>query len=309
MNRLAPHLVVLAAALLLVPPVANAQLFRAYLASYGSDANPCSVSQPCRLVPAALALVAPGGEIWMLDSANFNIGTVSLTKSVTIMAVPGQVGSIVAVAGLPAIDISTSVTVSLRNVSITSNANSPGGHGIVISNGVLNIEDSVIAGLPGAGILATGVSTAVNIRGTVFRNLTGGFAISATSGPTVLISTSQFLNTVGIYSSSPAASSSTLVVLSDSQILGGGGEGLYASSTGSGAIARAACQRSTISGTAYALDSEGIGALVSAYGCSVTGNFHGIYQTASGVVRSLGNNSIIDNYGSEVGSLTTTTTR
>jgi hypothetical protein len=32
----------------------------------------------------------------MLDSANYNVGQVNITKSVTILAVPGVVGSVVA---------------------------------------------------------------------------------------------------------------------------------------------------------------------------------------------------------------------
>lgn len=51
---------------------AHAQLFRAYLALNGSDANPCTLPQPCRLLPAALNAVASGGEIWLLDSAGNN---------------------------------------------------------------------------------------------------------------------------------------------------------------------------------------------------------------------------------------------
>ncbi|HWD36582.1 MAG TPA: hypothetical protein VG840_10505, partial [Casimicrobiaceae bacterium] len=51
---------------------ADAGLFRSYLSLAGNDANPCTLQQPCRLLPAALAAVNAGGEIWMLDSANFN---------------------------------------------------------------------------------------------------------------------------------------------------------------------------------------------------------------------------------------------
>ena len=69
--------------------------FRAYLSVNGNDANPCTVGSPCRLLPAALAAADPEGEVWMLDSANFNIGPVIITKSVTILAVPGALGSVV----------------------------------------------------------------------------------------------------------------------------------------------------------------------------------------------------------------------
>ncbi len=75
--------------MLLLSATAHAQLFRAYLDPSGSDANPCTLPAPCRLLPAALAAVASGGEIWMLDSANYSAGPVNITKSVTILALPG----------------------------------------------------------------------------------------------------------------------------------------------------------------------------------------------------------------------------
>src|SRR4051812_43974056 len=84
---------------LIVAMPAQAQAFRAYLSSAGSDANPCTVAAPCRLLPAALNAVADGGEIWILDSANYNSGNVQVVKSVSIMAIPGKVGSFVAVGG------------------------------------------------------------------------------------------------------------------------------------------------------------------------------------------------------------------
>lgn len=40
-------------AALLLSVSANAQLFRAYLASDGNDANACTLPAPCRLLPAA----------------------------------------------------------------------------------------------------------------------------------------------------------------------------------------------------------------------------------------------------------------
>ena len=73
-------------ATLVLPCFVLAAPFRAYLSSSGSDSNPCTVQQPCRLLPAALAAVADGGEIWILDSANFNAGTVAVAKSVSIVA-------------------------------------------------------------------------------------------------------------------------------------------------------------------------------------------------------------------------------
>lgn len=77
----------------------------------------CRVA-PCRLLPAAIATSIDGGEIWMIDSANYNLGPVNVNKSVTILAVPGALGSVVALGG-DAIDIVTAgVNVTLRNLVI-----------------------------------------------------------------------------------------------------------------------------------------------------------------------------------------------
>lgn len=123
---------------------AHAGLFRTYLSLNGNDANPCTVQLPCRLLPAALAAVNDGGEIWMIDSANFNTAPVSITKSVKILAIPGQMGSIVGNGG-DAIDINTSGDVTLRNLQILNF--SGGVDGINIANaGAVHIEKTSIDG-------------------------------------------------------------------------------------------------------------------------------------------------------------------
>lgn len=127
---------------------AHAGLFRTYLSLNGNDANPCTVQLPCRLLPAALAAVNDGGEIWMIDSANFNTAPVNITKSVKILAIPGQMGSIVGNGG-DAIDINTSGDVTLRNLQILNF--SGGVDGINIANAsAVHVEKTSIDGFTGA---------------------------------------------------------------------------------------------------------------------------------------------------------------
>jgi hypothetical protein len=115
-----------ASALALLGAAGADAAFRAYVSSTGNDIDPCSIQQPCRLLPAALTAVDVGGEIWMLDSANFNTGTVSVTKSVTILAVPGAVGSVVANSA-DAMSIATAgVKVVLRNAEKAARTSSTG---------------------------------------------------------------------------------------------------------------------------------------------------------------------------------------
>ena len=117
-------------------------LFRAYLLANGNDANPCTVTQPCRLLPAALAVVDPNGEIWMVDSANFNTLPVLITKSVTILSVPGELGSVVGNGG-HAIEISTAgVEVTLQNLNIRHLSGS-GFHGVFVADGLHVLGDQL----------------------------------------------------------------------------------------------------------------------------------------------------------------------
>ncbi len=108
-----------ASAFLLIAPLSvQAQLFRAYLSSTGNDANPCTLPQPCRLLQQALLAVANGGEIWMLDSANYNTTTVTIGKSVSILAVPGAVGSVVATGGVAIHITAGGLKIALRNLVV-----------------------------------------------------------------------------------------------------------------------------------------------------------------------------------------------
>jgi hypothetical protein len=286
-------------AALLLSVSAYAQLFRAYLASDGNDANPCTLPAPCRLLPAALNAVASGGEIWMLDSANYNTATVTIAKSVSILAVPGALGSVVATGG-PAISITGgSLKIGLRNLVVVPLPNVGATHGISMTGASsLAIEDSLIANLPTSGIYVLGTGT-VKITNTAFRNNLG-FAVHARDGATVSISGTKMLgNNAGVIAESNTATTTTVTV-SDSVISGGNFEGVIAFATSAGASARVFVTRCTIEATAWALSSRtsgGVGsALITVSGSMITNNDFGWLQGGAGsVIKSLGNNHIQDN--------------
>src|SRR5688572_3471138 len=143
------------------------QAFRVYLSSEGLDGNPCTVQAPCRLLPRALQTVADGGEVWILDSANYNTGPVAITKSVSIIAVPGAVGSFVTLGG-PALTVdSAAVSLSLRNLVFVPFPGAGGGEGVRMNAGVLRVEACVFARLgTGAAIYATGTATRISVVNT-----------------------------------------------------------------------------------------------------------------------------------------------
>jgi hypothetical protein len=302
------------AASLLLAGAAQAQLFRAYVASTGSDANPCTLSAPCRLLPAALAAVADGGEVWMLDSANFNTSTVNVTKSVAMLAVPGEVGSIVATGGGNAINIATAgIIVALRNVVVANNVTSPGNFGVnLAAASTLSIEDSLLANLPNNALVVQANGAKAYVKGTLFRN-NNGYAISASLSSTVNVMESRMIgNSLGGVSAFAGGSAVVEANITDSTIAGSGvGNGATADSVSSTASARVTLTRVTIADMANGIDSLGSNqgiALVTVANSTVTGCTGNGILVAGGVIKSLGNNYIGDN-ATDTGSLTSTPLR
>src|SRR5580692_8491112 len=82
---------------------AQAQRDRVFVASYGSDSNPCTFGSPCKTFQNAYNVVAVGGEVTAIDSAGF--GPLAITTSVTITSPDGVEAGIAAAAGADAIDI------------------------------------------------------------------------------------------------------------------------------------------------------------------------------------------------------------
>jgi len=326
-NAIASAIALLAT--LLISTAAHAQLFRAYLAIDGSDANPCTLPAPCRLLPAALAAVADGGEIWMLDSANYNTATVNITKSVKILAVPGAVGSVLATGG-PAISIATAgVSVSLRNLVI---APLPGGgstYGILMTAGdSLTVEGSLLSGLPSTAILVTaaasvkvvdttireadwGIDVRNGARATVTRCVTSVtnwavYAYGSTAGTTTTMSVSDSTlegGSVGAAAQSINATATVKVSVSNSQV-NGNSTNLYAYSTAGGTATLVASNNTVTNGMAHGIRANGTGAKVWAAGNTVTDNGIGLNATAGGVFESAGNNAVRNNGANKSGTIT-----
>ncbi len=287
---------------LLLSLTAHAQVFRAYVSSTGSDANPCTLPAPCRLLPAALAAVADGGEIWMLDSANYNTATVTIGKSVSILAIPGAVGSVVAVGG-PAISIPTaSLKVVLRNLVIVPFPGGGGTGGVVMSDAsALVLEDCLIANHTSwHGISASGGGSLTVSRTTISGNNRG----VSVGGMKASISDSRLItNAVG--AAAYGSGSGTTLSISDSIVSGNTTIGIHAFALTS--VTRVAVIRSTVDGGGTGLNSFTTSFIssISLSGSAVTGNDKAWDITGAGAaIYTMGNNHFSDNTNSPTGTLT-----
>src|SRR5712691_7886848 len=109
----------------------NTPQTRTYVSGTGSDSNPCTVSSPCKTFQAALALTIAGGEIYVLNSANY--GPVVINKAVTITS-EGAVGGLLATSGVGiTIGAGANDVINLRGLDI--DGGNIGSVGIQFSSG------------------------------------------------------------------------------------------------------------------------------------------------------------------------------
>ena len=296
------------AAMLLLSTSAQALLFRAYLAADGNDGNPCTLPQPCRLLPAALNAVANGGEIWMLDSANYNTGTVVIGKSVSILAVPGVIGSVVAAGGSAISIAAADLNVALRNVVVVPLPGAGGTNGVTMTGASnLVIEDSVFANLaPYTGVDAA--AGRVWVTNSTFRNMQ--HAVLAREGAQADVAGSRFSrNHVSLYALSLTPANSSIAA-SDS-VFAYDDTPIAAQSEAVGASTNINLTRCTITHASNAgiwVKAVASSAAYVSFGYSmVSKNTAGYQKIGAGgneAIYSFGNNQFIDN-GTSYGTLTT----
>ena len=287
------------AALVLLASPAHA-VFRAYVAADGNDANPCTLTSPCRLLPAALTAVDSGGEIWMLDSANYNTAQVDITKSVTILAVPGAVGSVVATGGVSASALymnAAGISVTLRNLVVVQLGTSLAG--AYMTNGSqLTIQSCDFSGLDGGGgAVYMGAATGVlTINDSIVRGAAYGVAITA-GGTLAMDRTRLENNNIGVVVNNSRAT------LNES-FFAGNNIGVYVTAQG-GNSATATIRNSAIAGRGssgsginlqtVAIGDSGFVNLVNSSITHVSAGIHTIGVAGATTTLLLDGNSITDN--------------
>lgn len=284
----------------LIVPGISYSVDRAYLASDGNDAHPCTLAKPCRNLPAALAAVVGGGEIWMLDSGSYNGATVTIDKSVTVLAVPGAAAGLAA-AGGPAVSITAAgLQVTLRNLVFSAAPGSGGTTGVHMTGASrLFVESSSFIGLPDRGVLVDGTGRA-RITNTLFTG--NRYAMTARNGATVDVAGSTFTgNFAGVSAVNIAlGATNTRVAVSDSTFAYHD-FGLAAETFIQNSVATIHATRCTITNSSeYALFvwQQAIPSVahVSIGGSLVANNNYAWFRSGlTGTISTFGNNQFIDN--------------
>ncbi len=268
MRRLQASIAIASCAIALSGAANAAQ--RTFVASYGLDTNPCSVTQPCRSFAVAITQTAAAGEVVVLDSAGY--GPVTIGQSVSIIAPPGVYAGISVPAAQNGVTISAGPSdhVVLRGLTI----NGQGGvHGIrVVTAQVVHVESCTVSNMAQDGIRIEG-GTVVHIANAIVRDnavysvhtlvgagelyvrdsrVSGGSSGVYLEGGTFDGSglTIEEAVSVGMFVA-PNAATTVKAALADS-LLAGNGYGYVAYSPVAGATVRASATRVTASRNASA---------------------------------------------------------
>ena len=182
---------------------------RSFVSGTGVDTNPCTQLLPCRTFAAALSLTVVGGEIYVLNSAEY--GPATINKAVTITS-EGAVAGVRATSGA-AITISAGASDAINLRGIDMDGTNSASTGIQFTTGgSLSIQKSLIRNFAQAGInfAPTSKSTLFVFDTTLAQNVMNGVAIS-NSATATLGRIAAFANGVGIL----ATGANVSVTLSD----------------------------------------------------------------------------------------------
>ncbi|MGH9305591.1 MAG: choice-of-anchor Q domain-containing protein [Acidimicrobiales bacterium] len=130
-----------------------------YVATGGSNSNPCTQSAPCLTIGHA-ASVASSGDTISVGPGTF-AGVVLNQQDLTITGAPKGMTVVSATSGDTIVVNAGAVT--LRNLSIDNNpdATNSYGHGVEIDSGSVAISNSTIADNVSAGVIARGGATTI----------------------------------------------------------------------------------------------------------------------------------------------------
>jgi len=234
-----------------------AAISRTFVASFGSDSNPCSLAMPCRGFTVALAATDPGGEIVVLDSAGY--GQVTIGKSVSITVPAGIYAGVSVMSGDGITVNAAGINVALTNLTI----NGQGGRdGIRFVQGArLNVSSCQITGMDRNGVRVEGSGTVAIARSAIRGSAQEGVFVGAAANVTIVRSRIQSSGGDGIAMTGGAAGTVARTLVFDSGLFGitasqgaagtsqiavddtavsdnGAATGVYAEATAASAVAR-----------------------------------------------------------------------
>ena len=291
-----------------------------FVSGAGNDSNPCSREAPCRTFAHVIEQSDAGGEIVVLDSAEY--GIVSIDRDISIEASKGVYARIDVPSGASGINVSPNATrVSLRGLRITSKGSNLATGISFKSAGRLYVEDCILEGFQGLGFKEVGIAVSngdpltsnagtVYVKDTAIRNWNVGIKADGFYAPNdkfglgaeiTLENVRLESNEVGLQVRQRHKATIHDSVISGNVI----GLSVFAGDFHSAKIVIDRCVVAYSAGNgveSFGADSTFPGVVVLS-NSTVVNNFTGTHRGPGGLLFSRGNNSIEGNAVNIVGSL------
>jgi len=148
---------------------------RTFVGATGTDNPACSLPAPCRTFTAALAAASDMGEVIVLDSAGY--GTVTITKSVSIIAPPGIYAGISVLSGDGVTINAPGATVVLRGLTINGQGGVNGIRSLAAAR--VRVESCVVSGMGAVGIYHQADYGEMIVLDTIVRDNADGLGLVA----------------------------------------------------------------------------------------------------------------------------------
>jgi len=282
-------------------------------AATGSDANPCSLINPCQTFIGALAKTSPGGAIGVLSPGEY--GALLITKAVNISN--DGVGEAGVQFGGVAIEIMTNAgdVVSLRGLVIDGALTGNAGIRLDGALAALHVQNCVIKNFEGSGgignwglLYAPSVTSQLFVSDTIVLNNgsvanSGGILMLPQGGNgfhAVLDRVHLENNVIGLKVDHKFATSGSGVVVRDSVSSGNAGDGINISVPSGMPGAIVLIERSaSVDNAGTGILASGVHAVALVSDSTMTRNGAGVSAVGGGQLISYGNNRNNNNLGPE----------
>jgi hypothetical protein len=267
-----------------------------FVSGKGNNTNACSLTAPCRTFAKAVSKTDSGGEVVVLNSAEY--GPVTITKSISIIAPQGVYAAINVLSGNGiTINAGTSI-VALKGLSIISQ----GGDNGIQSNavGTLLVENCSVSGFIGYGIVHLAPDSNLIVRDSALQNNHTGIEIDNISGTVkAAIDRTKIDSNYYGFNLYPTGSGTARATVSNSTAsnCGYGFQNLYSSQTSQ--LNLESCIVSNNIGIGVTMDNYNPSSYTAISNCTITNNYYGVYRGNS-TFYTMSNNKIIGNYTGDV---------
>jgi hypothetical protein len=284
------------------PPLAAAPL--TFVASNGSDANPCTAAQPCATLTQAFNSIVSGGQVICLNPTGFPISETTFGSASFSLTIDCA-GTVVPQAGFGVAFTAANQVFKIRNLTFDGTLASAGPAISVTGSGTLILENCVFENLTGVAldIEPTGALNLVitnsrisnNTAGVLIKPASGGSVTATFDGVTIADNTGGGVKT-------DTTNGAINLAISNSTISKNAGNGLNAVGGAFGAfgdnILELVHDVIASNGTA-GVQANGTSAAVLVNNTSILNNATGATSiVAGGRILTYGNNSIVGTLGS-----------